>query len=79
MFKAYVFINVDSGADSEVLQALGKLSNVKEAYEVYGVYDLLAKIESETMEQLRDIVGARIRRLKKVKATVTLTEIQAKP
>ena len=75
MFKAYVFINVDSGADNEVLQAIRKFSNVKEAYEIYGVYDLLAKIESETMEQLRDIVGARIRRLKKVKSTVTLTEI----
>jgi len=75
MFKAFVFINVDSGADNEVLQAIRKLSNVKEAYEVYGVYDLLVKIESETMEQLRDIVGARIRRLKKVKSTVTLTEI----
>ncbi len=75
MFKAYVFINVDSGADSEVLQALRKLSNVREAYEVYGVYDLLAKIESETMEQLRETVGARIKRLKKVQSTVTLTEI----
>ena len=75
MFKAYVFINVDSGADNEVLQAIRKLNNVREAYEVYGVYDLIAKIESETMEQLRDIIGTRIRRLKKVKSTVTLTEI----
>lgn len=71
MAMAFVLINVESGADAEVLQALKKISNVKEAYQVYGVYDIVTKVEAESMDKLKDIVTNRIRRLDKVKSTLT--------
>ncbi len=71
MAMAFVLINVESGADVEVLQALKKLSNVKEAYQVYGVYDIVAKVEADSMDKLKEIVTNRVRRLDKVRSTLT--------
>lgn len=71
MAMAFVLINVESGADTEVLQAIKKISNVKEAYQVYGVYDIVAKVEADSMDKLKDIVTNRIRRLDKVRSTLT--------
>ena len=69
---AFVLINAEIGAESEVLKALEKVSNVKEAYGVYGVYDIIAKVEAETMDKLKDIVTWNIRRLDKVRSTLTM-------
>ena len=72
---AFVLINVELGFDVEVLQAIKKISNIKEAYMVYGVYDIVAKVEAETMEKLKDIVTWQIRRLDKVRSTLTMVEM----
>lgn len=72
MPMAFVLINAEIGAENEVLQALKKISNVKEAYMVYGVYDIVAKVEADTMDKLKDIVTWQIRRLDKVRSTLTM-------
>ncbi len=69
---AFVLINAEIGAENAVLQALRNVSNVKEAYAVYGVYDIIAKVEAETMDKLKDSVTWNIRRLDKVRSTLTM-------
>jgi DNA-binding Lrp family transcriptional regulator len=69
---AFVLINAEIGSESEVLQSLKKVSNVIEAYPVYGVYDIVAKVEADTMDKLKDIVTWNIRRLDKVRSTRTM-------
>jgi DNA-binding Lrp family transcriptional regulator len=69
---AFVLINAEIGSESEVLQALKKVSNVIEAYPVYGVYDIVAKVEADTMDKLKDVITWNIRRLDKVRATLTM-------
>jgi DNA-binding Lrp family transcriptional regulator len=71
MPMAFVFMNIDTGGEQEVLKQLQGISNVKEAYLVYGVYDLVARIEAETMEKLKEIVTWKVRRLDKVRSTLT--------
>jgi len=68
---AFVFMNIDTGGEQEVLKQLQGIANVKEAYLVYGVYDLVARIEAETMEKLKEIVTWKVRRLDKVRSTLT--------
>ena len=72
MAMAYVLINVEIGADDEVLRSLRPISEVKEAHLVYGVYDIIARIETETMQELKDAVSWKIRRLDKVRSTLTM-------
>ena len=71
MPMAFVLINTEMGAEQEVLNALRKISDVKEAYFVYGVYDIVAKVESDSMDRLKDVITWNIRRLNKVRSTLT--------
>ena len=69
---AFVLINTEIGSESEVLKTLKKVSGVTEAYSVYGVYDIVAKIQAETMDKLKEMVTWHIRRLDKVRSTLTM-------
>ncbi len=68
---AFVFMNIDTGGEQDVLNQLRTVPNVKEAHLVYGVYDLVARIEAETMDKLKEIVTWKVRRLDKVRSTLT--------
>ena len=76
---AFVLINSEIGSEGEVLRELKKMDEVKEAYTVYGVYDVIAKVEASSMDKLKDIVTWRIRRLKKVRSTLTMIVIESMP
>ena len=72
---AFVLINAEIGSESEVLAELKKVEGVDEAYSVYGVYDVIAKVKADSMDKLKDIVTWRIRRLNKVRSTLTMIVI----
>lgn len=71
MPKAFVFMNIDAGGEQEVLKQLRSIPNVKEAHFVYGVYDVVAMVEAETMDKLKELMTWKIRRLEKVRSTLT--------
>jgi DNA-binding Lrp family transcriptional regulator len=73
---AFVLINTEIGSEGEVLSELKKVEGVEEAYSVYGVYDIVAKVRAETMEKLKDIITWRIRRINKVRSTLTMIVIE---
>ena len=76
MPTAYVLINSEIGAEDVVLKELKKIKNVVEAYTVYGVYDIIAKVQAESMEKLKECVTWNIRRLEKVRSTLTMIVIE---
>jgi DNA-binding Lrp family transcriptional regulator len=69
---AFVLINAEIGAEDDVIKALDKIANVVEAYVVYGVYDIVSKVEAESMNRLKEIVTWKIRRLDRVRSTLTM-------
>jgi len=76
---AFVLINAEIGSEEEILKELKKIEGVEEAYSVYGVYDVIAKVRADSMDKLKDIVTWRIRRLEKVRSTLTMIVIEAMP
>jgi len=76
MPSAFVLINTEIGAENEVLEALKGIEGIEEAYAVYGVYDIIAKVRAETMDKLKEIVTWNIRRLDKVRSTLTMIVIE---
>ncbi|MEJ2271907.1 MAG: Lrp/AsnC ligand binding domain-containing protein [Candidatus Bathyarchaeota archaeon] len=56
----------------DVIGALEKIGSVKETYMVYGVYDIIALVEAETMAKLKEIVTWSLRSLDKVRSTLTM-------
>ena len=73
---AFVLINTEIGSENEVLAALKKIEAVDEAYMVYGVYDVVAKVKANTMDRLKEIVTWNVRRLDKVRSTLTMIVIE---
>jgi len=73
---AFVLINTEIGSESAVLAALKKIDAVKESYMVYGVYDVVAKVKADTMDKLKEIVTWHVRRLDKVRSTLTMIVIE---
>ncbi|MFQ5711302.1 MAG: Lrp/AsnC family transcriptional regulator [Candidatus Geothermarchaeales archaeon] len=72
MTIAFVLINTELGSEEEVRSKLLEHEEVEEAYIVYGVYDLIVKLKAEDMDQIKRTVSWKIRRMEKVRSTLTM-------
>ena len=68
---SYVLMNIKLGSEDKVLKEIRKVPNVKECHRVYGVYDMIAKVEADSMDKLKEIITWKIRRLDGVRSTLT--------
>jgi len=73
---AFVLINADLGTEEELVKELKKIEEVIDVYVVYGVYDIIAKIQADTMDKVKDTITWRIRRLDKVRLTLTMIVVE---
>ena len=76
MPTAFVMINTEIGSEKEVLDEIRKSDAVKESYITYGVYDIVAKVSADTMDKLKEIITWNVRRLDKVRSTLTMIVIE---
>ncbi len=72
MPRAYVLFSVNSGSEDRVIKELRAIDEVQEAYVSYGVYDLIVKIKTDSMEQMKELVSHRLRTISDVRSTLTL-------
>ncbi|ADV65526.1 transcriptional regulator, AsnC family [Desulfurococcus mucosus DSM 2162] len=76
--SAIILIQTEIGAEAKVLDELFKIPEVKEAYVVYGTYDIVLKIEAEALEKIREIVTNKIRKYPDIRTTVTMIIVEEK-
>lgn len=76
MPQAFVLINCDLGKEEEIIDELKTLTDVKEVHGVFGAYDIIAKVISETTEKMRNTITWKIRKLRYIRATLTLAKIE---
>lgn len=76
MSTAFVLINTDLGEGNEVSDALKEIPEVKDVYGVYGVYDYVVRLEADTMQNLKDTITTKIRRLNHVRSTLTMIVVE---
>jgi len=76
MAIAYVLINCDLGSEEQVIEELKHVSDVKDVNGTFGAYDILAKVESPTIESLRETITWKIRKMDMVRSTLTLMVIE---
>ena len=75
MSKAFVLVNTNLGSEAEVVSELETIEGIVGVHEVYGVYDLVVEVEAESPQKLKEIIFSRIRTLKHVRSTLTLTTV----
>ncbi len=72
MATAYVLINCVLGYEEQIIEELKHVSDVKEVHGTFGAYDIIAKVESEQTTTLRETIIWKIRKLERVRSTLTL-------
>jgi len=73
---AYVLINCDLGAEEQIIEELKHFENVTEIQGVFGAYDIITKVESQNQDALKETITWQIRKLDKVRSTLTLCCIE---
>ena len=74
MTIAYVLIKNDLGAEQKVIEQLEKLEQVVGIDRTFGDYDMVVKLESEHIEKIRETIARNIKKIDKVRATLTLVK-----
>ena len=81
MPTSYVLINSDLGTDESIIIKIKEiLANEKEIeYQiqgVYGVYDIILKLSSDNVDNLRSTITNKIRKITSVQSTLTMMVIE---
>ena len=78
MLKAYVLINCEIGAEVSIISQLKEIDLVKEVHGTFGAYDVLGVVEADTVEALRETISWKIRKIEKIRSTLTLMTIEGR-
>ncbi len=76
MATAYVLINCELGSEEAIISELKSIEDVKEVHGTFGAYDILAKVEASLVEKLRETITWKIRKIQKIRSTLTLMGIE---
>ena len=76
MTKAFVLINCELGSEEHVISELKTFSDVKEVQGTFGAYDIIVEISSKSIEKIRETITWKIRKIGKIRSTLTLTKIE---
>ena len=60
MPMAYVLLTTEIGAEREVVKVLRKIEGVQEAFNLAGVYDIIARVKADTMAKLSQIISEQL-------------------
>jgi len=69
-------INCNIGSEESVMSKLKETDLVKEVYGVFGAYDIVVLVEADTVESLRDVITWKIRKIEKIRSTLTMMVIE---
>jgi DNA-binding Lrp family transcriptional regulator len=68
--KAFVLINAELGKN--ITNDLKQIPEVKQVYDIYGVYDYIIRVEADSMEKLKDVISSKVRQVKNIRSTLTM-------
>ena len=76
MAEAFVLINCEIGSEESVIEKLNLITEVIEVQGTFGAYDILAKVEADNVEIIRETITWKIRKIEKIRSTLTLMGIE---
>ena len=77
MTHAFILINCELGSEEAIISELKTFPDVKEVQGTFGAYDIIVKISSESIEKIRETISWKIRKIEKIRSTLTLTEVES--
>jgi len=72
MEKVYILISCEIGTENELLSKLKEIEEMSNVTVTYGDYDIVAEAETENAEKMDNLITSQIRKLDKIRSTITL-------
>jgi DNA-binding Lrp family transcriptional regulator len=69
---AYILIQCDLGSEEQIIKEIMQIPEIKEVRGTYGIYDVFCKVQSDTKEILDQVITNKIRKIQKIRSTITL-------
>jgi DNA-binding Lrp family transcriptional regulator len=76
MAKAFVLMSCKLGSEKSVISILKTIENVKEVHGTLGLYDIVAKLETDSQEKITQTITEKIRKVDNIRSTMTLTKVE---
>ena len=75
MVQAYILIQTEVGRAASVAEAVRLIGGVESADDVTGPYDVIARVEASTVDELGKLVIAKIQDVEGITRTLTCTVV----
>lgn len=75
MVQAYILVQTEVGKSASVASEIAKIAGVSSAEDVTGPYDVIARVEATTVDELGKLVIARIQDVPGITRTLTCTVV----
>ena len=72
MEKAIILLSCEIGTEHDIAKQLSKINEIKNVMITYGEYDLVIEVETENVEKMDALIITQIRKLEKIRTTITL-------
>jgi DNA-binding Lrp family transcriptional regulator len=73
---AIMLIDCSIGTDDELVDKLRRIPAVTYAYKLIGYHNIIAKVESDTEQELRKAISTKIRTLDDILSTITMVVLE---
>ena len=71
----FILISCDLSFEEAVIKDLKHIDSVKEVHGTFGAYDIIAKVENQKRDKIRETIIWNIRKLEHVRSTLSLMTI----
>ena len=79
MLTAFLLVTTEIGSECKVMRMFEKIDAVEEVYLASNVYDIIVKIMTQSMAELKEIVTSNLVRSNGVRSTSTMIILPEKP
>jgi len=73
---AFVLIRTKAGKELDVVEKVKEMGEVKDAWAVYGEFDIIARVEVESMPELNSFILEKLRKMSDIVMTSTLITME---
>ena len=70
--SAFILIDCDFPFSENIIQELKRIPEIEEFYRVQSIYDIIAKVNADSKDQLNEIVVRKVREIEGIKNTLTM-------
>jgi DNA-binding Lrp family transcriptional regulator len=70
--SAFLLINVEFPFKDNVMNKLRDMTEIVDVYMVEGMYDIIARVELDNEERLKELISEHVRKVERINGTVTI-------